>query len=151
MSTLIPTAAATAAISSGVKMRFIGCPMTTPSSTSTGATNRATCRLEPKVTAMANSILSLAASWTATRCSARLPMVGMSTTPTKNALRPNESMNGSMAPTRISERMARSPAAASRTTMATLPLQAGPACPSGSPWPPRVSWGLENWYTSDTT
>jgi len=72
-------------------------------------------------------------------------MVGIRTTPTKNALRPNESMNGSMALTRISDRTARSAAAASRTTMATLPLQAGPACPSGSPWPPRVSFGFVNW------
>ena len=61
-----------------------------------GATNSATWRLEPKVTAIANSILFLAASWTATRCSARLPIVGMITTPTKKADSPNESMNGSI-------------------------------------------------------
>ena len=82
MSELMPTAAATAAISSGVKTRVIGWLTTRPSRTRTGATNRATWRLEPNVTASANSILSLAASWTATRCSARLPIVGMMTTPT---------------------------------------------------------------------
>ena len=75
------------------------------------------------VTAIANSILSLAASWTATRCSARLPIVGIRTTPTKNGVSPNDSMNGSIEPTRISDRTASSPAATSSTTIA---IRAGP-------------------------
>ena len=47
MSALIPTAAATAATSSGSNTRSIGWPRRTPSSTRTGATNSATWRLEP--------------------------------------------------------------------------------------------------------
>jgi hypothetical protein len=82
--------------------------------TRTGATNSATWRLEPKLTAIANSILSLAASCTATRCSARLPIVGTMTTPTKNAESPNDSMNVSIESTRISDSTASSAAATIR-------------------------------------
>ena len=95
--------------------------------TSTGATKRATWRLDPMATAIAKSIRSLSASWTATRCSARLPMVGMSTTPTKNGVRPNCSMNGSMAPTSCSESTARSAALRPSTPSATGGDQGGPA------------------------
>ena len=56
-------------------------------------------------------------------------MVGMMTTPTKKADSPNDAMNGSIAPTRISDRTASSAAAPSRTTIATRPLHAGPAVP----------------------
>ena len=48
-------------------------------------------------TASANSILSFAASWTDTRCSARLPMVGMMITPTKKNDRLNCAMKGLIA------------------------------------------------------
>ena len=84
---------------------------------------------------------SCSASWTATRCSARLPIVGMRTTPTKNGVRPNVSMNGSMAPTRISDSTARRAAAAERgRRSATLPRPArARRGPAGSPWPPSVS------------
>ena len=78
-------------------------------------------------TAMAKSTRSLIASWTATRCSARLPMVGMRMTPTKNGVRSKEAMNGSMAPTSCSESTARRAAAASSTRTATRADQAGPA------------------------
>ena len=72
-------------------------------------------------------------------------MVGTSTTPTKNTLRPNVSTNPSMAPTRISDSSASSAAATSSTTTAVRIDQAGPAWPSGSPWPPSVCAGLVNW------
>ena len=78
-------------------------------------------------------------------CSARLPIVGMRTTPTKKADSPNVSMNGSMAPTRISESSASRAAAASRTPIETRIDQAGPPWPSGDSWPPSVSLGFENW------
>ena len=76
----------------------MGCPTTRPRNTRTGATNSATWSDEPNVTAIANSILFLYASWTATMCSARLPIVGMRITPTNSSDRPNCSMNGSIEP-----------------------------------------------------
>ncbi len=117
--------------------------------TSTGPTNRATWRLDPYETAIANSIRSFHASWTATRCSARLPIVGMTMTPTKKAESPNVSMNGSIAPTRISERTASSPAVARSTTTAVDRLQAGPPCSIAGSWPPRVFPACVKANTSD--
>ena len=112
--------------------------MTTPSRTRTGATNSATWRLDPKVTAIANSILSLAASWTATRCSARLPIVGMSTTPTKNADRPNVSMNGSIGADEDLRQDGQQRRGAEQDDDRDLrPLQAGPA------WPCRLAVAAE--------
>ena len=92
----IPTAAATAAISSGGRRGPSADPMRAPTRTRTGPTKRATWRLDPYDTAIANSMRSFQASWTATRCSARLPIVGIRMTPTKKADSPNVSMNGSI-------------------------------------------------------
>ena len=76
-------------------------------------------------------------------------MVGMMTTPTKKNDRPNCSMNGSIAPTRISDRTASRAAAPSSTTIAIRPVQAGPPCSSASPAAPRVTSGWLNWKISD--
>ena len=62
-------------------------------------------------TAIENSIRFFRASWTATSCSARLPIVGMRITPTKNGVRSNVATNGSIAPTSISDSTASSAAA----------------------------------------
>ena len=102
------------------------------------------------MTAIANSILFFQASWTATMCSARLPIVGMRITPTNSSDSPNCSMNGSIDPTRISDSTASSAAATSSTPTADLPVQAGPAWPSGSPCPPSVASGFVNCHTSDS-
>ena len=66
-------------------------------------------------------------------------MVGMSTTPTKNADSPNGSMNGSI---ELDQDLGQDRQQRRRDEQDDdrdgRPLQAGPAWPAGSPWPPRV-------------
>jgi hypothetical protein len=78
-----------------------------------------------------------------------VPMVGIRITPTNSWDRPNCSMNGSIAPTRISDRSARTAAVTSNTPTATFIVQGGPPWPSLSPWPPRVRSGFVNCQTSE--
>ena len=77
-------------------------PTTNEASTSTGATNSAICALEPIAMFTARSILSLAATSTATQCSAALPTIATMKTPTKNSDRPMSSEASLMDPTRTS-------------------------------------------------
>ena len=58
-------------------------------------------------------------------------------------------MNGSIAPTRISESTASRAAAASSTPTAVRPVHAGPPWPSAGSWPPSVDAGFVNWKTSE--
>ncbi len=71
--------------------------------TSTGATNRAICALEPIAMLTERSILSLTATRTATQCSAALPTIATTITPMKNSLRPIDSEASVIEPTRISD------------------------------------------------
>ena len=71
-------------------------------STSSGATNRATCTLEPIAIESERSMRSFIAAETAVACSAALPRIATTNTPTKASLSPRDSALGSMAPTRIS-------------------------------------------------
>ena len=71
--------------------------------TSTGATNSAICALEPMEMLTARSILFLAATSTATQCSAALPTIATTITPTKNSLSPIVSDASEIEPTRISD------------------------------------------------
>ncbi len=59
-------------------------------------------------------------------------------------------MNGSMEPTRISDRTASRPAAARSTTIAVERLQAGPPCSAAGSWPPSVRLELVNWKMSES-
>jgi len=54
-------------------------------------------------------------------------MTGRMITPTKKAVSPRVSTTGSIAPTRISDRMARRIAAPTSTTAAVRPVHAGPS------------------------
>ena len=78
-------------------------------------------------------------------------MVGIRITPTNSSDRPNCSMNGSIEPTRISDRTASSAAATSSTPTATRAVQAGPAWPVRlASCPPRVASGFVNCHTRDS-
>ena len=77
-------------------------PTTNEISTSSGATNSAICALEPIAMFTARSILSLAATSTATQCSAALPTIATTNTPTKNCDSPMSWEASLIEPTRIS-------------------------------------------------
>ena len=78
--------------------------MTNESSTSSGAAKSAIWALEPIAMLTARSILSLRATSTATQCSAALPTIATTITPTKNSLRPTADSEASeIDPTRISD------------------------------------------------
>ena len=60
-------------------------------------------------------------------------------------------MNGSIAPTRISDSTASSAGGAEQhDDRRPGPSRPGPPWPSGSPWPPSVALGFVNWKTSDS-
>src|SRR6516225_7003253 len=83
-------------------------------STSTGATNSATCTLEPMAMASDRSMRFLIAALMAMACSAALPRMATTKTPTKTLLKPNSCAVGSIAPTSISLTQAMAAVAAAR-------------------------------------
>ena len=71
--------------------------------TSTGATNSAIWALEPIAMLTARSILFLNATRIATQCSAALPTIATTITPTKNWDSPIDSDASEIEPTRTSD------------------------------------------------
>src|SRR5205807_8179159 len=98
------TASTIAPSSKPLKTRGIGLgPITNDTSTSTGATNSAIWALEPIAMLTARSILSLAATSTATQCSAALPTIATTIAPMKNSLRPISFAVSEIEPTNSSD------------------------------------------------
>src|SRR5438105_10471593 len=97
MLTRVNTNAATptAMICSGWNTRLNQWPSGRLSSTSSGATSSAICVDDPAAMASAVSILFFAASCTALKCSAVLPTIGTTTSPTKNCDQPSASVTAS--------------------------------------------------------
>ena len=99
--------------------------------TSTGTANRAIWALEPIAMFTARSILFLEATSTATQCSAALPTIATTITPTKNSLRPIDSAASEIELTRISLiTPTATPAMAS--AMTALRIDHGSPCSSAS-------------------
>merc|ERR1719498_1046307 len=97
----------------------MGCSMHHPAMTVKGTTKRAICVDEPKATARAKSILSLYAQVIAVACSAALPTIGSSTTPTNALDSFHFLVTSSIVPTKNSEHTA----TARVTTASTMSAQ----------------------------
>src|SRR5215203_1157190 len=113
------TARNTAPSSNPLNTRAIGNgPMTNDASTSTGATNRAIWAPDPTAMLIEMSILSRAAKYTATQCSAALPTTATTMMPTKNGDSPMASDASLMEWTKISDiQPTAAPAMASMSTL----------------------------------
>src|SRR5688500_17679202 len=140
----ISTASSTAPIS--IELNSIASgngPTTKLVSTSTGITNSAICALEPIAIAIAMSILSRAAKYTATQCSAALPTTATMISETKNGDSPIPSDASSIEPTRISDiTPTATPAPAStRTLRRTLQASSGV---SSSVYGLKTSWWVRS-------
>ena len=136
------TANATAVTSKGVNARSIEWPTSSEMKTSSGATNRATCVLEPTAMANERSILSFAAIITAAPCSAALPTIGIIMTPRKNSLTPSAAIVSSVTPTRISDSQATSAVLTTSVAAAVrIGHLAGSRAPSGRNSVPAGSRG----------
>ena len=108
--------------------RSIGWPMTTPSSTRTGATNSATWRLEPKRHRHRELHLVLGGELDGDEVLGEVAdRRDEDDADEERATGRTCSMNGSIEPTRISDRTASSAAAPSSTTIA---IRAGPGRPA---------------------
>src|SRR6478735_9102775 len=93
-------------------------PMKNDASTSTGATNRAIWAADPTAMLMEMSILSRDAKYTATQCSAALPTIATTITPTKKGESRMASDASVMECTRISDiQPTAAPATASISTL----------------------------------
>src|SRR5205809_4299105 len=120
ISNRMKTDATTAKTSGTVNSRSIGHPKRYERKISTGATKSAICRLEPIAMPTLRSILFFIAMSMAVECSAALPTIATTITPTKTSVRPTESRTFSIVPTRNSESSATKAVAMSRMVM-TLP------------------------------
>ena len=120
-------------ISKPLNTSAIGCgPSTNEHRTRIGPTKSAICALDPIAMFTARSILSLDATSTATQCSAALPTVATTITPTKNSLRPMDFEASEIEPTRISDMMpTATPATASAITLLRT-VQCSPTWSSSS-------------------
>src|SRR3954467_6723409 len=78
-------------------------PIANDASTSTGATNSAICAADPTEMLMDRSILLRIAKYTDTQCSAALPTIATTITPTKNGDNPTDGDASVIDPTRISD------------------------------------------------
>src|SRR5215475_9175873 len=93
-------------------------PIANDASTSTGATNKAIWAADPTAMLMEMSILSLEAKYTATQCSAALPTIATTITPTKKGDSPIVSDASVIEWTRISDiQPTAAPAMASMSTL----------------------------------
>src|SRR5262245_45500676 len=147
---VINTESSTVSTSPAENARSIGAgPMTKLASTSTGATNSATCTLEPIAIESERSMRFFSAAETAVACSAALPRMATMNTPTKTLLRPNSCAVGSIAPTRISLTQATSTVAAASTVVA-LAVDHGGWCSSWCSGP-REPENRALWVTSENT
>lgn len=97
------TAIITATTSNKLKFKSIGCPITCPTNTRSGATNKATNRLYPIATDTAKSILFLIATRTAVTYSAAPPTSGNRITPVNKGVNLSPFVASSTAPTKISD------------------------------------------------
>ena len=82
------TEASTATTSGIVNSRFNGEPKRYEAKTSSGATKSAICKLDPRAIPRLKSILSRIAIKIAEECSALLPMMATTITPTKTSVSP---------------------------------------------------------------
>src|SRR6476659_3990261 len=93
-------------------------PIANDASTSTGATNSAICAADPTAMLIEMSILSRTAKYTATQCSAALPTIATTITPTKKGESPMVSDASVMEWTKISDiQPTAAPATASISTL----------------------------------
>ena len=79
----------TATTSGIVNSRFIGLPNAYEAKIKTGATNSAICRLDPSAMPRDKSILFRIAIKIADECSAALPIIATTITPTKTSVKPS--------------------------------------------------------------
>ena len=129
---------ATAATSNVLKMKSIGWPTSRLMKTRAGATKSAIWVEEPIAISRVTSTLFRSANMIADECSAALPMIGITISPTNSSDRPRSSRAGSSELTRNSASSATSAVAASRTQMARLRDHV--ACSSGDGVRNRCSW-----------
>src|SRR5579884_3131210 len=112
------------------KSRSMGCPMASPISTSTGATNRAIWAALPSAMESERSIWPRTATDTALACSAALPISAIRMTPTNVGVQPSPSVTPFTPSTNNSDRYATPMVASSRTITERRTLQSCTATPS---------------------
>src|SRR6476469_1116175 len=127
------TARNTAPSSNPLNTKAIGNgPMKNDATTSTGATNRAIWAADPTAMLTEMSILSREAKYTATQCSAALPTIATTITPTKNGDSPMAADASVIEWTRISDiQPTAAPAPASMSTLLRTD-HGSPPCSSSS-------------------
>src|ERR687886_2523171 len=140
----ISTARITPPISNALKTSASGCgPRKNEKTTSTGATNSAICALDPMAMLTARSILFLAATSTATQCSAALPTNATTIAPMKNWLRPTDLAASEIEPTRSSDMTPTAMPATASIDTDRLTLQ--PWCPGSD----RSGLNRSRWVRSE--
>src|SRR5579885_43084 len=112
------------------KSRSMGCPMASPISTSTGATNRAIWAALPSAMESERSIWPRTATDTALACSEALPISAIRMTPTNVGVQPSPSVTPFTPSTNNSDRYATPMVASSRTITERRTLQSCTATPS---------------------